>query len=172
MTNFLSRAVLFIFVVANLFGLLLYPTIAQINNSLPPVKETVSVFEESPLISTQITFTPVVTIYLPIIFSSHSPDKEIEVDIELPNGLVYQVGDTVEVKVTVSSMQGVDSFTWTIFTQSLTAITGGYKECAGASQCIINEFYTMNGSGDFFVAVEAIDVEGKIKTKTLDFIVE
>jgi hypothetical protein len=171
MAKFLLRVILSIFILIVLFGLLLLPTIAD-KIDTPSSKNKGAFLEASPLISAQITFTPVVTIYLPIMFASDSPTEQINIDIELPNGLIYQVGDRVEVIITVSSVQGIDNFTWGAFVGNLSPITGGNKECNGLSQCKIEGSFFVMGPGDFFIGVEALDVKGKTETERIDFKVE
>jgi hypothetical protein len=162
---------LFVVVLVTLFGLLALPNLAD--KPAPPLSLTKSSVSSqvSSFITTPLTFTPVATIYLPIVSSAPSPDS-LNITIELPGGTTYKVGENIEMIITVSSSKGVDEFTWGVFTKNLNSLLGGDQSCGGATECKLTKSFSLPVAWQYLIGVDAIDTEGKIVTKRVEFFVE
>jgi hypothetical protein len=153
-----------------LLSLLLLPVLGKAEDVVRPIKQT-AFPEISPLVSSQLTFTPVATIYLPLVLSSLTVTDGLAINIDLPGGDLYQVNDEIAIIITVASPVGVDSFVWGVF-KNLTAITGGEIECNDETQCKIEVTFTAPIPGEFLVGVDGSDNEGNIESKSVEFLVE
>ncbi len=79
----------------------------------------------------------------------------------MPNGDTYGVGDEVELIITVRDADGVGTFSWGVFTENKTGLTGDDVECNNATECRIEEKFNTQLPGSFQIGVEAIDAKGE-----------
>lgn len=157
---------LFAIVLVTLFGLLALPNLADKPD--PPLSLTKSVASSqgSSFVTTPLTFTPLVTIYLPIVSVAPNPDS-LNITIELPSGTTYKAGENIEMIITVTNPRGVDKFSWGVFTKNQTSILGGLQSCGGAIECKFTKSFSLPLAWQYLIGVEAMDTKGKIVTKSI-----
>ena len=80
--------------------------------------------------------------------------------IELPNGDTYAIGEEVRLIITVRDSDGVNSFSWGVFTENQVGVAGGNQDCGNATECRIEETFTAALPGAFQIGVEAKDATG------------
>lgn len=161
-------------IAAILLGFLVMPTFAYRSSIRPLEKiETVKTSQSSSTtIETDLTFTPVATIYLPII-EQNTADNRLRINIELPDGLVYAVGDNVKIKITVTDLAGINEFTWGLFVNTDMPIgIGGLKDCNGAVVCEITYIFTPREPTSYRLGVGALSVDGENIFDTQNFDVQ
>jgi hypothetical protein len=83
-----------------------------------------------------------------------------KVDVQLEDGSNYHVGEKVKIKIVVWDPDGVDSFTWGIFTQNQVGLKGGDKKCNGATECSTHIEESIPIPGTFIIGADAVDTKG------------
>jgi hypothetical protein len=93
--------------------------------------------------------------------------------IEVPEGSTYDPGETVRAVFIVRDPDGVSGFTWGIFTQNLTPLIGGDKDCGGATECSLEVKEDAPGvPGTYILGADAQDTTGKVKREVGEIYVE
>jgi hypothetical protein len=81
--------------------------------------------------------------------------------VELPKGNTFSRGDEIKIIFIVRDSEGVDEFTWGIFTQNQTGLIGGNIDCRNASECKHEEkVIAPSISGTYLVGADAVDSQG------------
>jgi hypothetical protein len=84
-----------------------------------------------------------------------------QVIVELPDGNTYDQGDEFNLIIIVRDPDGVQSFTWGIFTQNQTPLIGGDRDCGNATECRIEEELEAPPiPGTFLAGADAVDSKG------------
>lgn len=90
------------------------------------------------------------------------PPSQTVVTIELPEGDQFGANDDVEIVFIVRNPNGVQEFTWGIFTQNLTSLKGGNHDCNGQTECRLEVKETAPPvTGTYIVGADAIGSDGK-----------
>lgn len=92
------------------------------------------------------------------------PANPLEVIVELPEGNEFDTEDEVKIVFVVRDPNGVSNFQWGIFTQNLTPLKSGNKECGGATECRQEVREDAPGiPGTFIVGADAVNTKGQTK---------
>jgi hypothetical protein len=92
-----------------------------------------------------------------------------QVVIELPKGDKFDVGNEVQVIITVRDSDGVTNFEWGVFTENGVSVKGANKKCDNRSECSVEEKFKASLEGTFQIGVDAKDTQGNktIETKQI-----
>jgi len=89
------------------------------------------------------------------------PSSKPEVYVELPDGNTHDKGDEFEVRFIIRDPDGVESFTWGIFTQNQTSLIGGTEQCGNRIECVHEEEVASPLPGVFIIGADAVDSKGQ-----------
>ncbi|MCL4295989.1 MAG: hypothetical protein KJ077_09690 [Anaerolineae bacterium] len=91
------------------------------------------------------------------------PPSQTTVTVELPDGKEFGADDEVKIVFVVRNPNGVQEFTWGIFTQNLTSLKGGEHNCSGTTECRLEiEENAPPVPGTYIVGADAIGADGKM----------
>jgi hypothetical protein len=83
------------------------------------------------------------------------------VSVEFPDGNEIDPGDKIKIVYVARDPSGVKRFEWGIFTQNLTSLKGGTKNCDNATECRHEVKEEVPIEGIFIAGADAVSTSGQ-----------